>query len=207
MYRILSLLCSFFLISSSCYGTQPSPRTLQGPSFTKKPKKGKRGHRGQTGKRGFQGSQGHTGPEGTNETGALNPAYLSAFQVSGTSIEPNDNITFPNVIENTGFSYNPTTGVFTTTNGTGFYDITFGAVWRPLRGITSPIVLLVNGVEVTGSLIFPTKELDHSSLSLIIPITIPNSTIEIRNRASEIIELSSPEDGSSSAYITITKIR
>jgi hypothetical protein len=182
---------------------------------------GRRGHRGHHGKRGREGEIGRPGATGlqggscTNvagPTGATgtdgtsgSPTFISAYEVGGIVIgnnppnDPSADIMFPNLISQFG-AISQTGGVFTTTDGPGNYEVTFGGKWT---GDTA-IGLMVNDVLLTGSLLEP-EGADYSTISVIVPSTTPTTTFEIRHQDATTMTLFGDADHTA-AFITIKKI-
>jgi len=166
------------------------------PSYTR----GKRGHRGKRGKEGSEGEKGYTGP--SNSPISSLTAFVSAYEQSGTTILGNQNIVFSQNVSSKEFTHDAS-GVFTTQSGPGDYEIIFGAQWE---STPSPIALYINDVLIQGTVILPERNLDYSTISIIIPTTTATTKFEIKNTSSDPIILSSQADASANAFITIKKI-
>jgi hypothetical protein len=179
---------------------------------------GRRGPRGPRGKRGTEGPRGHTGQSCINVQGATGPqgiqgatgssgvpTFISAYEVGGIVIgnnppnNPSADILFPHLISQLG-AISQTGGVFTTTDGPGNYEVTFGAKWTG----DTPIGLLVNGVLVPGGQLEPVSN-DYATISLIVISNTAITTFEIRHLGATTMTLSGDADHTA-AFITIKKI-
>lgn len=194
--------------------------------------------RGRPGPQGPTGATGPAGPIGpTGSTGAIGPTgpmgppgiisnFISAVAhgdpYSNQIVAPGNPVLFNTVTDSSGsISFTPGSGLFTVAN-TGDYEVTFGARFTSDDGGVNPVLsLYINGAEniqgriaviQTSTAIFQGGE--WATISLIFPVTTPNTTFEIKsgpmNGLANIVLIdpaASFEGGVTSGFITIKQIR
>ncbi len=202
---------------------RPGHHEQKNPSSVKKTKakktnnRGKRGKQGKIGKRGRRGKKGEPGEKGEKgEKGdpcVCNGAsgFISALSVGFSggatiTIAKGENIRGFNVVNNSGISYNPVTGIFVSDAGPGFYEIHYGASWNSATGGQTALVLRVDGQEV-NPYIDPKSQTDWARESIIVSSTSQNPTFALGNALGSSSPMILTSKGSySSAFITIRKL-
>lgn len=186
----------------------------------KNPHRGPPGPQGPSGPVGPIGATGPAGPAGTINNFISAVAHAAPY--SNQTVSPGNPVLFNTITNSRGsISFTPGTGLFTVAD-IGDYEVTFGARFTSDDGGVNPVLsLYINGTEIiagriaviqTSTVIFEGGE--WATISLIFPVTIPNTTIEIKsgpmNGSANIILIdpaSSFEGGVTSGFITIKQIR
>ncbi len=185
------------------------PQKTKKISYGKKVKRGKKGLQGKPGKRGKKGkkgSKGKKGEKGDPGTSVI-AGFMSAINVgvnasSGSSINPGEAIKSFHVINNNSISYNPSTGIFESTAGPGYYEIHYGASWDG----PCAVVLLVDGNEVNPFIDLNTPA-TWARESIIISSTAMTPTFALSNAKASAAPMVLANKGAySSAFISIKKI-
>ena len=168
---------------------------------------GKEGKRGKKGKKGSKGSKGDKGDPGAACTCNNTTAFMSAVCVGTTSaaftVGVGETVKTFQVINNSDISYNPTTGLFTSTAGPGYYEIHFGASWNG----QCAVVLKVDGSDINPFIDLSTPA-TWARESIIIHTNELSPTFALSNAKSSATSMVLAGKGSySSAFITIKKIQ
>lgn len=197
----------------------PAPAPAKAPLIIKKgrrskkatatgnPKRGKRGRpgkdgpRGKKGKKGSKGAKGDKGDPGTNGI----TGFISAISVGANSAAPiavGSTVKSFTVTNNSSITYDPATGIFTSTAGPGHYEIHYGASWNG----QSAIALRVDGNEVNPYIDLNTPA-SWARESIIIYTKEQTPTFALANAKLSATPMMLTHPGTySSAFITIKKI-
>lgn len=167
----------------------------------KRGRPGKNGTRGKKGKKGSKGEKGDKGDPGTNGIAGFISA-ISAGANSANTIGVGSTIKSFTVTTNNSITYDPATGVFTSTAGPGHYEIHYGAAWNGQCAVS----LRVDGNEV-NPFIDLTKQAAWARESIIVYSKESTPTFALSNAKSSATPMTLTNQGSySSAFITVKKI-
>lgn len=167
----------------------------------KRGRPGKNGMRGKKGKKGSKGEKGDKGDPGTNGiTGFISAVSVGAN--SANTIAVGNTIKSFTVTNNSSITYDPSTGIFTSTAGPGHYEIHYGAAWNG----QCAVCLRVDGNEVHPFVDLNTPA-SWARESTIIFSKESTPTFALGNAKSSATPMTLTNQGSySSAFITIKKI-